>query len=133
MKKSIMMNGHPLIAGVISLASVILIVTLAAHADKQDCLDYANDRPAFDRHETWAIFMGTGWTKESLKQIEEWERQGKWINPVTEQPFDKKIKVFVFGQNNPALEALRAFSDHFEIHALSSWEELKGYLMCNSF
>lgn len=120
------MRGHCLVTIVVSLVGVILAGGPVVRADEQDFLDYINDRPTFREHHSWAIFFGTGWTQEDLKHIQEWEREGKWINPFTEQPFDK-VKVFVFGQDNPVLEALRVVSDHLEVHVLSSWKELEGY------
>lgn len=68
--------------------------------------------------------------------IEAWEREGKWVDPITERPFDANTKVFVFGQRDLVREGLRVFTDHFDIHVLSSWKELKGYhfdfVLCHS-
>lgn len=93
------------------------------------------DRQNYPRHETWGIFLGTGWTREDLAQIDTWRQQNLWTNPFTGRSFDN-AKVFAFGHGNPALEGLRIVTDHLEVHVLSSWKDLKGYqfgvVVCHS-
>jgi hypothetical protein len=98
----------------------------SASTRPQDFLDYINNRPSFHEHHTWGVFLGTGWHEGKLWQIEEWKQEEKWINPFTGKPFPEDTRVFIFGHANPALEGLRIVSDHLEIHAFSSWEELEG-------
>lgn len=128
-----------------ALVSVLLVVVDLGHTeerrpassptDTQAFKNYINDRPTFREHHTWGIFLGTGWNKENIDQIAAWQKAGTWVNPFTGQPFDD-AKVFVFGQTNPMLEGLRIVSDHFEVHVLSSWDELKGqhfdFALCHS-
>lgn len=90
-------------------------------------LDYVHAQPSFARHASWAVLFGTGWTEDSLEQIERWKREGNWINPFTGEPFDDDVQLFVFGQESKALELARILGDHLEIHALSSWKDLEGW------
>jgi hypothetical protein len=127
------------------LVSMLLVGTGVAHseepgaaappADPQAFKDYINNRLPTRAHHTWGIFLGTGWNKDNLDRIEKWQREGKWTNPFTGEPFDN-VKVFVFGKTNPLLEGFRIVSDHLEIHVLSSWEELQGqhfdFAICHS-
>jgi hypothetical protein len=81
------------------------------------------------------VFLGTTWSESKLKLIEQWQREGKWRNPLTGEPL-KDAKVFVFGHDNALKEGLRIVGDHLEIHALSSWEKLHGQqfdnVLCHS-
>jgi hypothetical protein len=101
----------------------------------QEFQHYINNRPPIRKHHPWGVFLGTGWSKEDLEQIEEWREEGKWVNPFTGQPFDT-VPVFVFGHENLVQEGLRIVSDHLEVHVLSSWEELEGlhfdFVICHS-
>jgi hypothetical protein len=101
----------------------------------QQLLDTLNNRPTTREHATWGVFLGTTWSESKLKLIEQWQREGKWRNPLTGEPL-KDAKVFVFGHDNALKEGLRIVGDHLEIHALSSWEKLHGQqfdnVLCHS-
>lgn len=120
------MKGRSVVTIIVSLVAVILARPLIARATDQDLLDYLNVRPSFREHYPWALFLGTGWTREKLERLRDLVERRELINPFTGQPFDK-LKVFAFGQKNPVFEGLRIVTDHLEIHVLSSWEELAGY------
>lgn len=136
------MEGHRLsVSFIVGLVGVILSsAPIAWASDKKDpnlnsvntgtqeFLDYVNNWQSFPEHQTWAIFLGTGWTKEKLQEIQDQIQKRELINPFTGKPFDpSNTKVFAFGQKNPLAEAARVVTDHFEIHILSSLEELKGH------
>lgn len=93
----------------------------------QSLNDPINDPPSFQKRHPWAIFFGTGWTEEGLKEVGERVKEGKLINPFTGEPFDRETRLFAFGQKNAFGEAIRVVTDHLEIHLFSSWEELRGY------
>lgn len=97
--------------------------------------DMPNSRQPSPASPTWAVFMGTGWNEKKKGLIDQWQRDGKWVNPFTGQPL-KDAQVFVFGRDNALLEAVRIVGDHFEMHPLSSREELRGqhfdFVMCHS-
>lgn len=121
--------------GVVAVLWLILAGSLSAHATEEEFLDYINLRPRFSQQETWAVFLGTGWTRENLEQIRVWEREGKWVNPFTGRPFEN-VKIFAFGQPDALREGLRIITDHVEVHVLSSWEEIERYrfdfVICHS-
>ena len=94
-----------------------------------------NNRPNAPVPPSWGVFLGAGMSQETLSQIDQWQQEGKWINPLTGEPL-QHVPVFVFGQDNPLVEGLRLITDHLQLHVLSSWEDLHGQqfdvVLCHS-
>lgn len=87
---------------------------VSLRAGQSDFKSYINGTSyAPTTHDTWGVFLGL---TQSDSNIDDYIREqislGKWINPFTGQPLPSKRGVFVFGQDNPALELLRGITDH---------------------